>query len=113
MCDPRSVGQGKETNQVFGLLCSPGCDVDRDDVDFRIEKELSLEPKGIGSLIHKAAEKYRGYLIHISATYEAIVPYLKGLHLTLDGWREGRDDEGWKDPGWSKFHRHDHNLSSY
>jgi hypothetical protein len=25
-----------------------------------------------------------------------MVPYLKGIHLTLDGWRQGRDCEGWK-----------------
>ncbi|KAI2492587.1 hypothetical protein MHU86_21971 [Fragilaria crotonensis] len=25
-----------------------------------------------------------------------MVPYLKGLHLTLDFWRGGRDNEGWK-----------------
>ena len=66
-----------------------------------------MKPKGVGFYIHKIAEKYRGYLIHIAATYEAIVPYLKGLHLTLDVWREGRDEEGWKDPVWFKFHRSD------
>ena len=25
-----------------------------------------------------------------------MVPYLKGLHLTIDGWRGGRDSEGWR-----------------
>jgi hypothetical protein len=25
-----------------------------------------------------------------------MVPYLKGFHLTIDGWRKGRDSEGWK-----------------
>jgi hypothetical protein len=25
-----------------------------------------------------------------------MVPYLKGLHLTLDSWRSGRDEGGWK-----------------
>jgi hypothetical protein len=25
-----------------------------------------------------------------------MVPYLKGIHLTFDGWQAGRDDEGWK-----------------
>jgi hypothetical protein len=25
-----------------------------------------------------------------------VVPYLKGLHLTIDSWRPGRDAEGWK-----------------
>jgi hypothetical protein len=25
-----------------------------------------------------------------------MVPYLKGFHLSIDGWRKGRDSEGWK-----------------
>ncbi len=25
-----------------------------------------------------------------------MVPYMKGFHLTLDGWRKGRNSEGWK-----------------
>jgi hypothetical protein len=25
-----------------------------------------------------------------------MVPYLKGIHLTIDGWWEGRDEEGFK-----------------
>ena len=25
-----------------------------------------------------------------------MVPYLKGLHLTIDAWRPNRDFEGWK-----------------
>jgi hypothetical protein len=39
---------------------------------------------------------HRGFLIHVQHTYPAITPYLKGVHLTIDGWREGRDSEGWK-----------------
>ncbi len=29
-------------------------------------------------------------------TYPALTSYLKGLHLTLDSWRPGRDKDGWK-----------------
>jgi hypothetical protein len=25
-----------------------------------------------------------------------MVPYLKGIHLSLETWRGGRDEEGWK-----------------
>ena len=25
-----------------------------------------------------------------------MVPYLKGLHLTLDSWRPNRDEDGWR-----------------
>jgi hypothetical protein len=49
-----------------------------------------------GWLDHKALERRRGFLLYVTRTYPTMVPYLKGMHLTLDGWRKGRDDEGWK-----------------
>ena len=27
----------------------------------------------------------------MARTYEWMMPYLKGLHMKIDGWREGRD----------------------
>jgi hypothetical protein len=27
-----------------------------------------------------------------------LVPYLKGIHLTLESWRANRDEEGWGKP---------------
>ena len=47
-------------------------------------------------LPHKQSERIRGFLIYVSRTYKSMVPYLKGLHLTLDFWRPNRDDEGWR-----------------
>ena len=44
----------------------------------------------------KRLEQTRGYLIYVSRTYRWMVPYLKGLHLTIDSWREDRDDEGYR-----------------
>ena len=38
----------------------------------------------------------RGFLIYVTRTYSPMIPYLKGLHLTIDSWRGGRDDDGWK-----------------
>jgi hypothetical protein len=38
----------------------------------------------------------KGFLVHISQTYDFVTPYLKGLHLSKDGWRLGRDREGWQ-----------------
>jgi hypothetical protein len=49
-----------------------------------------------GSLPFKQSERIRGFLIYVSRTYKAMVPYLKGLHLTLDAWRPNRDEEGWR-----------------
>jgi len=48
------------------------------------------------SLDFKALEKKRGFLIYVTRTYPSMVPYLKGIHLTLDGWRPNRDSDGWK-----------------
>ena len=45
---------------------------------------------------HKTLEKQRGFLVYVARTYPSLVPYLKGIHLTLDSWRGGRDSEGWK-----------------
>jgi hypothetical protein len=38
----------------------------------------------------------RGFLVCVSMLYEFLTPFLKGLHLSAESWREGRDEEGWK-----------------
>jgi hypothetical protein len=38
-----------------------------------------------GWLDHKVLERRRGFLLYVTRTYPAMVPYLKGIHLTLDG----------------------------
>ena len=45
---------------------------------------------------YKTMESYRGFLIYVARTYTTLVPYLKGIPLTLDSWRPNRDDDGWK-----------------
>jgi hypothetical protein len=52
-----------------------------------------------GPIDRKLLESYRGSLVYLQRTYPAITPYVKGFHLTIDGWRPNRDDEGWKIPG--------------
>jgi len=47
-------------------------------------------------LCHKTLESYRGFLVYVSRTYPSLVPYLKGIHLTLDSWRGNRDLDGWR-----------------
>jgi hypothetical protein len=37
----------------------------------------------------------KGFLVHVSQTYDFITPYLKGFHLSEDVWRSGRDSDGW------------------
>ena len=46
----------------------------------------------------KTLEKMRGFLNYVTQTYRPLIPYLNGIHLTLDGWRSGRDSEGWRLP---------------
>ena len=52
----------------------------------------------------KILECIAWFLVYISQTYTYMVPYLKGMYLTLNFWRHGRDKTGWKIP---KQHRND------
>jgi hypothetical protein len=49
-----------------------------------------------GWLQRKDLESRRGFLLYVTRTYPAMVPYMKRFHLTIDGWHTGRDSEGWK-----------------
>ena len=56
--------------------------------DGRAEKNIQL--------VHKELFSDRGFLVYVTRTYPAMIPYLKGFHLTIEMWRGGRDLEGWK-----------------
>jgi hypothetical protein len=43
---------------------------------------------------HKQLESYQGSLVHLSCTYPSMVPYLKGILLTLDSLHPGPDADG-------------------
>jgi hypothetical protein len=47
----------------------------------------------------RTMKSYRGFLVYVARTYGSLVPYLKGIHATIDSWRPGRDEDGWK---WTK-----------
>ena len=47
----------------------------------------------------KALESMVGFLIYVPLTYISMVPYLKGLHLSMNSWRPNRDEDGWKVSG--------------
>ncbi len=49
-------------------------------------------------LPHKELLADRGFLVYVMRTYPAMVPDLKGFHLTIEAWRGGRDAGGWKLP---------------
>jgi hypothetical protein len=55
-----------------------------------------------GPLDRKLLESYRGSLVYLQRTYPSITPYVKGFHLTIDGWREDRNAEGWKIPNYQR-----------
>ena len=44
----------------------------------------------------KTLEKIRGFLNYVTQTYRGMIPYLNGLHLTIDSWRPNRNAAGWK-----------------
>jgi len=49
-----------------------------------------------GFFHHKTLERHCGFLVYISQTYPAMVPYLNGIHLMLDSWRPWHRHDGWK-----------------
>jgi hypothetical protein len=44
-------------------------------------------------------EQIRGFLIYVIRTYPCMVPYLIGLHMTIDSWRPNRREDGWRYSG--------------
>ena len=57
---------------------------------------LAVVDTGDGMLNRKDVEKGRGFLVHLSRTYPAMVPNMKGIHHVLESWRIGQDRDGWK-----------------
>eukprot|EP00980_Cylindrotheca_fusiformis_P022018 scaffold8903_cov106-Cylindrotheca_fusiformis.AAC.3 len=76
---------------VFKTVAQSKWDKARDIID-RLLSELE-KPEGME---FKPLERDRGFLVHMAATFKAMNPYLKGIHLTLDSWRANRRSDGWK-----------------
>lgn len=62
----------------------------------RLLETLDAELTASEKLNYKALESARGFLLHVTSTYPAMVPFIKGFHLTLDSWRPNRDTDGWR-----------------
>jgi hypothetical protein len=45
---------------------------------------------------HKVLERIRGFLVYVAQNYRPLTRFLMGLHMSIDGWRSGRDEEGWR-----------------
>ena len=59
-------------------------------------EELEAMQEADKPVSRKRLETIRGFLQYITRTYPNITPYMKGLHLTIDGWRPDRDADGWR-----------------
>jgi hypothetical protein len=59
------------------------------------------DPKSSPEMNLKGLEQKVGFLVHLSMAYPLMVPYLRGFYLTMNSWRKGRDEEGWKSPAFS------------
>jgi hypothetical protein len=67
--------------------------------------------KDSNNMCRQRLEEIRGFLVYVIRTYIGLAPYLIGIHMTIDGWRAGRDSEGWcnqkvmvkagEDDGWT------------
>jgi hypothetical protein len=44
----------------------------------------------------KSLESARGFLIYVSRTYRPMIPFLLGIHHTLDSWWTNRREDGWR-----------------
>jgi hypothetical protein len=61
-----------------------------------LQEVLNLVEANPVSVPRKRLEQVRGVLVYVTRTYPCMVPYLIGLHMTIDGWRPNRDQEGWR-----------------
>jgi hypothetical protein len=57
---------------------------------------------------YKELERARGFLVHMSMTYEMLRHHIKGFHLTLSSYFGHRDSDGWKlgDHDWAIYLQH-------
>ena len=61
-----------------------------------LKKWSDLLEAGETELAHKELLSDQGFLVYVTRTYPTMVPYLKGFHLTIEMWRGGRTEEGYK-----------------
>ena len=61
-----------------------------------LRRYTEVVKEGSDMLDFKTLERDVGFLVHLSRTFPSIFPYLRGIYNTLNGWRKGRDHDGWK-----------------
>ena len=45
---------------------------------------------------HKELERCCGFYINVSRTYRPFIPFFRGVHQTLESWRDWQGIDGWK-----------------
>lgn len=58
------------------------------DLQFLLQESSTLDRKQL--------ESVRGFFIHLQKAYPVITQFIKGLHVTINGWQEGWDEKLWK-----------------
>jgi hypothetical protein len=84
-----------ENNKITQTVSREKWDKGRAQLE-ELSAQLSLSPDSKFS--YKRLEQIRGFLCHLSMTFDVITPFLKGFHLTLCSHLSSRDDDGWKLP---------------
>jgi hypothetical protein len=82
------------TDDGVGVQCVPA----KGDKGKTLLTSLQAELVAGDAVDFKSLEKMRGFFIHLQRTYPVLTPYLKGMHLTLDGWSSNQDEELWALP---------------
>ena len=52
------------------------------------------ESKTSQQIHFKTTESYVGFIQYVSSIFTCLVPYFKGIYLTMNSWRNGRNDKG-------------------
>jgi hypothetical protein len=58
--------------------------------------ENTIASGGLG-LHFKSLECNVGFIVYVAMTYTSMIPYLKGIYLTLNSWRGNQNKDGWKE----------------
>jgi hypothetical protein len=85
---------------AFSTACGVGitCSAEKWSKAKGLLEDLHAALQNTASLDCALLESMKGFLNHLVCTYPVITPYLKGFHLTLDGWQDNRADDMWKLP---------------
>ena len=86
------------------------------EVDQLLEEVKNLYPEvgepPSGHIHFKTSKSISGFIVYVAQTYPALMPYMKGIYLTLNSWRPQRDEEGWKNPNKRKRDTEEDPLST-